>query len=1279
MAFTFPRPLRPGLPVLGILCACLAAIAPALGSERAPNERGLPFVQSFLPSDYEGHNQTWNAVQDRAGRLYVGNRDAVLTFDGQRWGRIETGGLFIYSLALDADDRLWIGGVNELGYLDDDGKGGRAFHSLREKLPPEAREFGAVFYLAVLPHGVYFVTSSGWLRWHDGRFAWSPGSRLTGWAVGGEFVFHERGEALRAFDGERWRIVTDAPVVHSNWVTLVAAQPDGAWLLGTLTDGFWQLRDGALSRWPTEVDERLRRHRISAGLVLADGSIWISQRPGGVLALDRDGRQLHYLDGANGLQGSLSSRFFADRSGGLWISLDRGLARLDWPASITHFTHVNGLGYGVVKAIARHAGRLYVGTSEGLFRLAPAQPPANARFEPVAGIGANVWSLDVTDGELVVATNNDVYTVAADGAIERLVTGGSYQFARRLPGPERVYALADSNALVVARRKADGATALQRIAGIEAEVRNAVLARDGSLWLTTLGQGLVRVREATSDRPQVEAIPGARGLLSAKLDGIPALARVGEDILVLDQGRVFRFDEGAARFVDAGDVAARLALTDTQAVSFAGGVDGHWWVRLQGKDDAAGPWRGRQFWGIDPSGGTTRLPFQVAEAIGENPTFLEENGPAGRILWLGGSSGLVRVELPDGAVQPRAFQARIATLRDREGSPLALASTPLTRDFARRDLEVDLATDRLDRRHVRFVRQLDDAPPVTSATGTVDLRSLPPGRHRLTAFARDADGHESRPAVLDLTVRPPWWLAWWALGLYGAGGAAAIVGVVRWRNRALRRRNEELERLVTARTAELRAHESELVAARDAAESANRAKSVFLASMSHELRTPLNAILGYAQILRQSPRLEAEQRRQLDTVHASGDHLLHLINDVLDLAKIEAGKVELAPQPVSLSRLLAHLTEVFEPRAAQKSLAWSLHGETPLPDLVLADEARLRQVLYNLLGNALKFTERGRIELRVAAHEHRVRFTVVDTGIGIAAADQAAIFNLFHQAAGPALSAHGAGLGLAISQRLVRLMGGEITVESSPGAGSRFSFAVELPPALGTPPAASEKIPTGYRGPRRRVLVVDDEAVNREVLHALLAPLGFLVDEAETAEAALAQVAARAPDLVLMDLRLRGLDGLAATRRLRALPHGDALRIIAISASVFPLDRAQALEAGCDEFEPKPFRAASLLVAIGRLLNLEWTTADSAAPFAPPETLPPDWRVPAPSALAQLEELAEFGDLVALRAALTAARATQPNAAPFLDALAHFAAHAELASLRTWIAAARARPVSDSP
>src|SRR5690606_30547390 len=184
---------------------------------------------------------------------------------------------------------------------------------------------------------------------------------------------------------------------------------------------------------------------------------------------------------------------------------------------------------------------------------------------------------------------------------------------------------------------------------------------------------------------------------------------------------------------------------------------------------------------------------------------------------------------------------------------------------------------------------------------------------------------------------------------------------------------------------------------------------------------------GYSQLLRHASELTVESRRQLETVHASGDHLLQLINDVLDLAKVEAGRIELQPHPLALPGLLAHLAEVFQPRAAQKKIAFTLRNETPLPELVLADEGRLRQVLYNLLGNALKFTEHGHIELCVSAADGRVRFTVADTGIGIAPTEQSAIFSLFHQAAGPALSAQGTGLGLAISQRLVRLMGGEIT------------------------------------------------------------------------------------------------------------------------------------------------------------------------------------------------------------------------------------------------------------
>jgi signal transduction histidine kinase/ActR/RegA family two-component response regulator len=406
--------------------------------------------------------------------------------------------------------------------------------------------------------------------------------------------------------------------------------------------------------------------------------------------------------------------------------------------------------------------------------------------------------------------------------------------------------------------------------------------------------------------------------------------------------------------------------------------------------------------------------------------------------------------------------------------------------------------------------------------------------------------------------------------------------------RELKAHRDHLEELVAERTAELQV-------AKERAEVANQAKSSFLAQMSHELRTPLNAILGYAQILKMNAALSEERRNVgLDTIRASGEHLLALIVDILDLSKIEAGKAELVPEQIDLGAFLRGIADIIRVRAEEKRLQFSLETAADLPPTLHVDAGRLRQVLINLLGNAVKFTDRGQVTLAVRrlagnATHVRLRFEVQDTGVGIRADQTEAIFEPFEQVGDMQRRTGGTGLGLAISRQLVRAMGGDIRVDSQPGSGSRFSFELLLPlrDSGSAAPRARDTI-IGYHGPRRSILIADDAAGSRSMLADLLGLLGFDVSVAADGQQALAQIAAAAPDLVLMDMVMPVMGGLEAVQRTRENPARAGTPIIVVSANVSSSDRARSLAAGANAFCPKPLERDELLAAIGQQLGLRW-------------------------------------------------------------------------------------------
>ncbi|HRD68023.1 MAG TPA: response regulator [Candidatus Competibacter sp.] len=464
--------------------------------------------------------------------------------------------------------------------------------------------------------------------------------------------------------------------------------------------------------------------------------------------------------------------------------------------------------------------------------------------------------------------------------------------------------------------------------------------------------------------------------------------------------------------------------------------------------------------------------------------------------------------------------------------------------------------------------------------------------------------------------------------------------------------------------------EQALREAKEEADKANRAKSQFLADISHELRTPLNAILGYAQILLRDAALPGKARNGVTIIQQSGDHLLGLINDILDLAKIESDKLEIDVQPFDLRHFLQGIAGAFAVRAKQKNLDFHMNADPQLPVQVQGDERKLRQILFNLIGNAIKFTDTGEVVFAIDRDEEQIRFAVTDTGCGIRTGEMGQLFQPFQRVGDRNRAIEGAGLGLVISRRLVELLGGALHVESVFSQGSRFWFALSLPAA--DAPERAPAVPAvpaiGYRGPRRRILIADDKRENRAVLVDMLAPLGFRIAEAGNGQEALDVAARFQPDAVLMDMRMPVLDGLEATRRLR---QSEALRdviVIAVSASAYGHHREQYLAAGADDFLSKPFQLEKLLELLCTRLGLQLVYASDAGPPASGSAPDGEIIVPPGAELAILRDLAQRGDLRNLLAQVERLERADGRYVPFAARLRGLAERFQLKKINELLA-----------
>lgn len=593
------------------------------------------------------------------------------------------------------------------------------------------------------------------------------------------------------------------------------------------------------------------------------------------------------------------------------------------------------------------------------------------------------------------------------------------------------------------------------------------------------------------------------------------------------------------------------------------------------------------------------------------------------MLYFGGSGGfhafhpgdlLTRTTEPSVSLTGFQINGQEAPVIDVDSIQLGYRQNGLTFEFASLGAEMPGAV----RYRFRLENLENNWIEADSMRRIARYTDVPPGKYVFRAEASmDGKSWSRRGVALPVRILPPWWRTWWARAIWAMLLIGSVLAAHRLRVGVLHRRQEELAGLVERRTAEL-------VESRNQAEAANQAKSVFLAKMSHELRTPLNAIIGFSHLLRQG-KTSKEQREQLEIISRSGEHLLTLIDDVLDVAKIEAGRQELRITACDLMSLVRDVTDMIRVKAQAKNLR--LHCDPPpdFPRYVRVDSPKLRQVLINLLGNAVRYTESGAVTLglrstAVGNGRVRLRFEVQDTGAGISPEDQRSVFEPFVQATREPAAEKGAGLGLTIARQYVGMMGGTLELQSEPGRGSRFT--VELQAELALESEVSEvAAASGSPGyvlepgqPEFRVLIVEDNPENAAVLQRLLDLAGFQVRVALDGALGIEQFRQWRPHFIWMDLRMPGMGGEEVARRIRAMDGGAEVKIAAMSASVFTFERDGVLASGINDFVSKPYRPKEVFDCLARHLGVRYRVIQESV-----ET-PPDVRPLQPHLLAALPQ-----------------------------------------------------------
>lgn len=1178
-------------------------------------ETGDPFIKHYKKAEYKAHHQNFAISRDSHGIMYFGNTSGVLVYDGVGWELI---GLpnqtAVKSLAFDKkNDRMYAGGRGDFGYLEADSSGALRFISMRSLLKSEDLNFLDIWDIYVTPDGIYFVADHTLFRWKDGKFkVWKTGKNfiVSYWANETLWVsISDKG--LMKLQNEDLVAVHDGHFFADKQIYTILPYNKKQILIGTRDYGLF-ICGQKLHPFHTGIEVFLRKNHLYTGLLLNDSTYAFGTLQGGLMIMDKLGRERFKIDGESGLTSPTVFKLFQDDSGLLWAGLQNGIAKIEYPSPFSFFGESNGL-YGGVRAMSRFKDKLYVGTDRGFYVL-NINSLGKPVFQPANKLNQRIWGCLPVGNRLLIAAEEALYQLKG-GAVQPIGELRSAILKRSKLDTNRVFVgLQDRISSIYLKNnkwQLEG-----NIKGIQDAIYDVLETPTGDLWLGTNQNRIYHILFKKDNKgqqfknPEIEVFNSTEGVP----DGVKQLYLIDDTPFVLSaSNEMYYYNKVSARFLTDQTLNKKLGITKGKVLLRKVDDQGNIWFDLLNNTEK----KIMVAWKLQSEKYKIQdlREARILNLIGGTGFF----EPLDSILWYrGGEEGLIQhdLRLKENLTTQLNTLIRKVTFKNDSllfaGYPTKLlydtgVFLPFVKNSFRFAYTLSSFESPESNIYQYYLEGFDKGWSEWSSETSRDFTNLPEGKYRFRVQGKNLYGKLGKEAIYIFTVQPPWYRTWWAYTFYiliGIGIAGFIVG---WRSSQLKKEKEKLEELVEERTHQLNVQAHQLAQQAQKLQEIDRQKSRFFVNISHEFRTPLTLIKGPVEQMKASPN-ETLSPANIEMIDRNADRLLRLVNQLLDLSRLDANTLRPILASGDISHFLHLVASTFTSYAEQREI----HYHTFLPEQpqsFLFDQDKLEKIIYNLLSNAFKFTpDGGKVVLTCSILQNLLIIRVADSGIGIALHHQPYIFDRFYLIDDTTTrTQEGTGIGLSLVRELVSLLGGDIQMESYPAQGS--TFTVQLPIELSDFDEKElmlishtdlELAPKFYRNREEEstvttqqstnindteiILIVEDNADMRRFIRELLHS-DYKILEAVDGQEGWIRTVSDVPDLIITDLMMPNTDGITLCHKLKTDERTSHIPVIMLTARAGQDYRLQGLETGADNYLTKPFDRRELQLTIKNLIT----------------------------------------------------------------------------------------------